>query len=141
MKLIELVTAYTALLTLSDMKLDAQTAFDIYDMKRTLQTNASYFANEEMKLALKFAAKREDGSPDIRDSRVIFAGADDAEKAMNATAYSTARQKLCSVEVDCKYEGGENEKVLYIPSSEKITPFVFEALEPIARVVVNGTEF
>lgn len=140
MKLIQLVTAYTALLTLSDMRLDAQTAFDVYDMKRTLLTNASYFMNQEMKLASKYAAKREDGSPDIRDGRVIFAGADDAERAENAAAYNAARQKLCLVDVDCKYESIESKKVLHIPSSERIMPSVFEALEPIARVVVNGSE-
>lgn len=140
MKLIQLVTAYTALLTLSDMKLDAQTAFDVYDMKRTLLTNASYFMNQEMKLASKYAAKREDGSPDIRDGRVIFAGADDTERTENAAAYNAARQKLCLVDADCKYESIESKKVLYIPSSERIMPSVFEALEPIARVVVNGSE-
>lgn len=137
MKLIEIVTAYTALQTLSDVSLPAQTAYDIFMMKQNLRGETNYFLSEEMKLAKKYAAKREDGQPDIRDGRVYFAGETDEERMENAKAYNEARAKLCGVEADYKYKNLP--AVLRIPAGAKVTVALLEALAPVAKVVIDGT--
>lgn len=137
MKLIEIVTAYTALQTLSDVSLPAQTAYDIFMMKQNLRGETNYFLGEEMKLAKKYAAKREDGQPDIRDGRVYFAGETDEERMENAKAYNEARAKLCWVEADYKYKNLP--AVLRIPAGAKVTVALLEALAPVAKVVIDGT--
>lgn len=138
MKLITIVTAYAALGELSNIKLDAQTAYNVYEMKRNLREQVAYFTTEEMKLIDTYAARRADGQPDIRDGLVYFSGDTDEERAANARAYNTERAKLCSVDTRCIYDDRLAE--LRVPGNIRISPTVFEALESFAKVTIDAPE-
>ena len=129
-----MVSAFTALNMLNDTKLDAQSAFGVYKIRRELRDHVNYFLVEEMKLAGKYAAIREDGAPDIRDGRVFFAGEPDEEKHRNAEEYARKRKELCEVDA-----GEIGEKVtIRVPADMRLAPAFFELLEPFAVVEIDG---
>lgn len=134
MKLSIMVSAFTALNALNDTQLDAQSAFGVYKIRRELRDHVNYFLVEEMKLANKYAAKREDGAPDIRDGRVFFAGETDEEKRRNAEEYARARAALC--EVDAGEIGGK--VTIRVPADMRLAPVFFELLDPFAAVEIDG---
>ena len=129
-----MVSAFTALNALNDTQLDAQSAFGVYKIRRELRDHVNYFLVEETKLATKYAARREDGAPDIRDGRVFFAGETDEEKRRNAEEYTRARKALCEVDA-----GVIGEKVtIRVPADMRLAPVFFELLDPFAVVEIDG---
>lgn len=136
MKLIQIVTAYTALQALNDATLDAQSAYNVYRLKNALRESVNYFVAEETKLAGKYA-KQKDGALEIRDGRIFFAGETDEERMANAEAYNRERAMLCAVDADgVKFAKAS----IHVPAGFRLTPAFFEALEGFAVVAVDGAE-
>lgn len=116
--LIQCVNAYAALLPLMDREWDYKTAHGLMMLKRKLQLHASFFSQEEMKLAQEFAEKDENGQ-----IRWKGAGRFAFQDPSRAKEYDSRRTELGAVEIQEQWEP------LRIPVPEAIKPAQLEALE------------
>lgn len=62
MRLIDCVNAYTAVLALMDKECGFKVSYALVKLRRQLQPHVEFFLNEEAKLLLRYAAKK-DGKP------------------------------------------------------------------------------
>lgn len=118
MHLIQCVNAYTAILALSDRECDYKTAHGLVLLKHRLQPHVEFFALREMELVSEYAAKDENGRPDINDrGKFVFADPVKAEE------YAARRAELGMVDVQ------ESFPLLHVSMPATIRPMYLEALE------------
>lgn len=116
--LIQCVNAYAALQPLMDQEWDYKTAHALMMLKRRLQPHASFFSQEEMKLAEEFAEKDEDGKIQWKGTgRFAF------QDPSRSQEYAGRRMELGMVEVQEAW----NPIRASVPAS--IKPAQLEALE------------
>lgn len=117
MKLKQCVEAYTAILELIEKEWSYQTAHALVTLKRELKPHVDFYAQEEMRLVEKFAAKDEKGN-------ILWTGNGTfsfMEKSM-ALEYAKQRETLGNVEVQ------EDFRKIKAPAPERIKPSQLDAL-------------
>ena len=67
----KIVKAMPALVELKKMRLPYDTARDVYKMYKVVETEYQFFAQEEGKLVMEYAAKDENGNPKIAANGTI----------------------------------------------------------------------
>lgn len=130
MKLIEYVTVYAALLALSKTELPAQSAYNVVKIKKNILPQVEHFQKTELELVEKYAAKLDNGKPDVRQGRVMF------ETDTDKQCYDKARHELCAIEDHYIYDKID----IVIPRHCTVSPGTLEALESVARVVIDGDD-
>ena len=76
----QIVKAFPALAELKKLRLPYAKARDIHKAHKALESEFQFFAAEEAKLINEFAAKGENGTPQIADGRITFANAETKSK-------------------------------------------------------------
>lgn len=117
MYLKQCVDAYGAVLDMMEKEWDYTTAHALVTLKRRLQPQADFFAQEEMKLVKEYGKTDANG-------KVVFTerGTFMFREQELAEEYAERRVKLGMVEVQEEY------KPLRVPMPERITPAQLEAL-------------
>lgn len=136
MKLINYISAYTALGVLAKLPLPAPTAYAVYKLRLAIAPKAEYFTREEHKLAEQYGARRADGKLDIREGRVVMRGDTDEERNKAAAEYIAKRDELCRVEDSDVIP----RPVIRLPREAVIAPEMLEALDGFAVIEVDGDE-
>lgn len=88
----QITEAYHAISELMKEPTSLQNAHALVTMRRELAPHAGFYADREMEIVGKYAVKKEDGSPDIRDGQFQVA-------AENLKAFTEEHAELDAVEV------------------------------------------
>lgn len=94
MKLIEVVTAYQALLKLKQVPFQYSVLIKLSKTINKLKENAEFFAEEEQKLVKEYSDKDADGNADVKDGK--FTITDNAKRQ----DFILKKLELCNIEVE-----------------------------------------
>ena len=126
MKLLQYVSAYIALLTLTKKEMPYAASYELVKLKQRIFPKVEYYTEEEKKLVNRFAQTDESGRPTIRNGSFTCKGDGERERAANTAEYERLRGDLGNVE-----DGDAIIKpVIRLPEDIRVSPEVLEALEP-----------
>lgn len=96
MTILEALNAIPATSELKQLKLPLKKSKALFQLRKALENTREFYVEEEKKLIDTYAAKTEDGQPDVRGESIQFGSIEDK------TAFLTERDELLSS--DCGIE-------------------------------------
>ena len=133
MKLIQCVTAYIALSTLSKKEFSYDTSYKIVKLRQELASDVDFYAAEEKKLVERFAKLDETGAVAVRGGEFFYKGETEAELRENRAAFERARAELGAIEIDREIDTVS----LVIPAGVRVSPETIEALGGLVEFEVE----
>lgn len=118
MLLIQCITAYTAVLALSEQEMNYETALALVVLKKRLAPHVEFFAGKERALIDEYG-KRDDAGKLIRSGQDGFV----LDETKDLREYAARRAELSATNVPEDFEP------LHAPSPQQIKPAHLEALE------------